>query len=135
MDASRTFEVRGHHVTAVGAVHRCLQVAVAVLVAKPAVSKVLSYGNSVSFFDSLGIPYPAAMVLVAGVVELAAVVLLVAGRGERLAAAALIPVMLVAIGYAGLDWKNLAVLLGALGILALSARAHGSPGVRDRTRG
>lgn len=135
MDASRTFEVGGHHVAAGDAVLIGLRLSVAVLVAGPGLSKVLTYGNSVSFFASLGIPYPGVMVLLAGVVEVAAVVLLVVGRGERLAAAALIPVMLVAIAYAGLDWKNLTVLFGALGILVLSTRTRGHQGVHDLYRG
>lgn len=135
MDASPTFELAGRSATPVDVVHAGLRVVVAFLVAEPALSKVLTYGNSVSFFDSLGIPYPAVMVLLAGVVEVAAVVLLVAGVADRLAAAALVPVMLVAIAYAGLDWKNLSVLLGALAILVLSVRASRSWGVRDLYRG
>lgn len=135
MDGSHTGEVGGRRVTPIGAIDLFLRLSVAVLVAGPALSKVLTYGNSVSFFASLGVPYPEVMVLLAGVVEVAAVVALVVGRGERLAAAALIPVMLVAIAYAGLDWKNLAVLLGALGILALSTRTRGHRGVHDPYRG
>lgn len=131
MDAPLTVEFRGRRVTPVDVAHVGLRLVVAFLVAKPALSKFLTYGNSVSFFDSLGIPYPAVMVLLAGVVEVAAVVLLVAGVGERLAALALVPVMLVAIVYSGLDWKNLAVLLGALAILALSVRASRPWDLRD----
>ena len=64
-------------------------------------------------------PAPAVMVIVAGLIEVGAVALLLAGTRERLAAVSLIPVMLVAILYVGPDWKNLSVLLGAMGLLVL----------------
>lgn len=134
MDASRSSVYGERRAALLDAVHLGLRLTVAFLVAKPALSKVLTYGNSVTFFASLGIPYPGAMVLAAGVVEVVAVVLLVAGEGERLAALALLPVMLAAIAYSGLDWKNLSVLLGALAILALSVRSSRPPAVRDLYR-
>lgn len=96
-----------------------LRVAVAALVAGPAVSKFLTHGRSVEFFAGLGLPAPAVMVLLAGVVEVAAVALLVLGVGDDLAALSLVPVMVVAVAAVGPDWKNLAVLGGALAILAL----------------
>ena len=96
-----------------------LRLVLAALVAKPALSKFHTYGNSVAFFDASGIPAPTLMVLIAGIIEVGAVALLLIGTGERLAALSLIPVMLVAILYVGLDWKNLSVLIGALGILVL----------------
>ena len=104
-----------------GWVHTGLRLVLIALVAKPALSKVVTYGSSVSFFDAIGMPAPAAMVIVAGLIEVGAVVLLLIGVGERLAAASLIPVMLVAILYVGPDWKNLSVLLDAMGLLALVA--------------
>lgn len=64
-------------------------------------------------------PAPAQMVVVAGIIEVGAVVLLLVGTGERLAALSLIPVMLVAILYVGPDWMNLSVLVGVLAIFAL----------------
>lgn len=96
-----------------------LRLVVAALVAKPALSKFLTYGNSVTFFDAIGMPAPALMVVVAGIIEVGAVVLLFIGVGERLAALSLVPVMLVAMLYVGPDWKNLSVLVGALAIFAL----------------
>lgn len=96
-----------------------LRLGVAWLVVGPAVGKFLTHGRSVEFFASLGIPAPTAMVLLAGVVEVAAVGMLVLGVGDDLAALALLPVMGVAILYAGPDWKNLAVLGGCLALLAL----------------
>lgn len=100
-------------------VHIGLRLVLVALVAKPALSKVITYGGSVSFFDAIGMPAPAVMVIVAGLIEVGAVVFLLVGVGERLAAVSLIPVMLVAILYVGPDWKNLSVLLGAMGLLVL----------------
>lgn len=100
-------------------VHIGLRLVLVALVAKPALSKVVTFGSSVSFFSAIGIPAPALMVIVAGFIEVGAVVLLLVGVGERLAAASLVPVMLVAILYVGPDWKNLSVLLGAMGLLVL----------------
>ncbi|MDS0296687.1 DoxX family protein [Halogeometricum luteum] len=100
-------------------VHTGLRLVLIALVAKPALSKVVTYGSSVSFFEAIGISAPAAMVIVSGLIEVGAVVLLFIGIGERLAAVSLIPVMLVAILYVGPDWKNLSVLFGAMGLLVL----------------
>lgn len=104
-----------------------LRLAVAALVVNPALSKFLTFGNSVAFFDAIGMPAPAVMVLVAGVIEVTAVVLLLVGVGERLAALAIVPVMLVAMLHVGPDWKNLGVLLGALAILALGTDPDAVP--------
>lgn len=96
-----------------------LRLILVVLVAKPALSKVVTYGSSVAFFDAIGMPAPAVMVIIAGLIEVGAVVLLLVGVGERLAAVSLIPVMLAAILYVGPDWKNLSVFVGALAIVVL----------------
>lgn len=103
----------------VGWTRLALRLVVAALVAGPAASKFLTHARSVEFFAGLGIPFPTAMVLLAGVVEVAAVALLVLGVGDDLAALALVPVMVVAILYVGVDWKNLAVLGGSLVLLVL----------------
>jgi len=100
-------------------VHFGVRLVLVALVAKPALSKVLTYGGSVSFFDTIGMPAPAVMVIVAGLIEVGAVALLLVGIRERLAALSLIPVMLVAILYVGSDWKNLSVLLSAMVLLVL----------------
>lgn len=88
------------------------------LVAPPAVSKFLTYAQSVDFFTSLGIPSPELMVLLVGVVELTAVVLLLVDYARWAVAVALLPVMLVAFWMTG-DWQAMAVLLGAVGLLAI----------------
>ncbi|WP_396613914.1 DoxX family protein (plasmid) [Haloferax sp. S1W] len=100
-------------------VHIGLRLVLVALVAKPALSKVVTYGSSVSFFDAIGMPAPAVMVIIAGFIEVGVVALLLVGIRERLAAVSLIPVMLVAILYVGPDWKNLSVLLGAVGLVVL----------------
>ncbi|MFC6763862.1 DoxX family protein [Natrinema soli] len=101
-------------------VHIGLRLVLVALVAKPALSKFVTHGNSVSFFDAIGMPAPQLMVILAGIIEVGAVLLLLAGVGERLAAVSLIPVMLVAILYVGPDWKNLSVLFGAFAFLVLT---------------
>lgn len=88
------------------------------LVAPPAVGKFLTYARSVAFFTSLGIPSPELMVLLVGMIELAAVVLLLLDVGRRFVAVALLPVMLVAF-WTTRDWQALAVLLAAIGLLAV----------------
>lgn len=52
----------------------------------PAVSKVVTYGSSVLFFDVIEMPAPAVMVVVAGFVEVGVVALLLVDIGERFAA-------------------------------------------------
>lgn len=103
-----------------------LRLVLVALVAKPAVSKFVTYGDSVSFFDAVGMPAPAVLVIVAGLIEVAACILLLVGTGERLAALALVPVMIVAILYVGPDWKNLAVLVGST-ILSIGGAGPESP--------
>lgn len=118
--------------------HTGLRLVLVVLVAGPALSKFVTHSRSVAFFDAIGMPFPAAMVVVAGAIEVGAVVLLLVGVRERLAAAALVPVMLVAILHVGPDWKNLSVLLGALALVAIETEyaslcaAVARRGVRSR---
>lgn len=98
---------------------RGVQLLLVVLVAKPAASKFRTYDGSVAFFDAIGMPAPSVLVVVAGIVEVIAVLLLLFGVGARIAALSLIPVMVVAILYAGPDWKNLAVIAGSITVLLL----------------
>ncbi|QLG49240.1 DoxX family protein [Natrinema halophilum] len=88
-----------------------LRLALVALIAKPALSKFVTYGTSVSFFDAIGMPIPSLTVIVAGLVEGVAIVLLLVGTRERIAILSLIPVMVVAVLYAGPSWKNIAVLV------------------------
>ena len=112
-----------------------LRLTLVALVAKPALSKFVTYSSSVAFFDAYGIPSPAMMVIVAGIIELAAVVMLLFGIGGRLAALFLIPVMIVAILYVGLDWKNIVVLIGSSVILVLGTGSYSLWQPTDRLLG
>lgn len=116
-------------------VHFGLRLVLIALVAKPALSKVVTYDSSVAFFNAIGMPVPAVMVILAGFLEIGAVILLLAGVGKRLAAVLLIPVMLVAILYVGSDWKNLSVLVGAVGILVLETNFDSGMWLGDRLLG
>ena len=116
-------------------VHIGLRLVLIALVAKPALSKFVTHENSVTFFDAIGMPAPQLMVIIAGIIEVGAVFLLLVGVGERLAAASLIPVMLVAILYVGPDWKNLSVLFGALALLVLHTEVDAVWRPADRLRG
>ena len=116
-------------------VHFGLRLVLVALVAKPALSKVMTYDSSIAFFDAIGMPAPTVMVLLAGFLEIGAVVLLLIGVGKRLAAVSLILVMLVAILYVGPDWKNLSVLVGAVGILVLETNFDSGMWLGDRLLG
>ena len=112
-----------------------LRLVLAALVAKPALSKFVTYSDSVSFFDAYGIPMPTVMVIVAGLLEIMAVVMLLFGIGGRIAAVLLLPVMLVAILYVGPDWKNLIVLVGSIVILVLGTGSYSLWQPTDRLLG
>lgn len=88
------------------------------LVAPPAVGKFLTYAQSVAFFASLGIPSPELTVILVGIIELAAVVLLLIDVGRRSVGVSLLPVMLVAF-WTTYDWQALVVLFAAIGLLAV----------------
>ena len=112
-----------------------LRLVLAALVAKPALSKFVTYSDSVSFFDAYGIPMPEVMVIVAAVLEIIAVAMLLFGIGGRIAAVMLLPVMLVAILYVGPDWKNLIVLVGSIVILVLGTGSYSLWQPTDRLLG
>ena len=112
-----------------------LRLVLAALVAKPALSKFVTYSDSVAFFDAYGIPMPEVMVIVAGLLEVTAVVMLLFGIGGRIAAVMLLPVMLVAILYVGPDWKNLIVLVGSIAILVLGTGSYSLWQPTDRLLG
>ena len=112
-----------------------LRLVLVALIAKPALSKFVTYSDSVAFFEAYGIPFPAVMVIVAGIIELAAVVMLLFGIGGRLAALFLIPVMIVAILYVGPDWKNIVVLVGSSVILVLGTGSYSLWQPTDRLLG
>jgi putative oxidoreductase len=112
-----------------------LRLVLVALIAKPALSKFVTYSDSIAFFEAYGIPFPAVMVIVAGIIELAAVVMLLFGIGGRLAALFLIPVMIVAILYVGPNWKNIVVLVGSSAILVLGTGSYSLGQPTDRLLG
>ncbi|WP_084157064.1 aldo/keto reductase [Haladaptatus cibarius] len=95
-----------------------LRVLIVLLVALPAAGKFLDYAGQVEFFTSLGIPAPQLMVLVVGTIEATSAVMLLLGIAGRVAALALVSIMLVAIVTAGANPLNLTILLASIGILS-----------------
>lgn len=96
-----------------------LRFGMAGLLLVPGASKFLTYGTSVRFFESLGLPAPAVLVPVVGGIELVAAGLLLLDRFPRLAALLTVPIMLVAAVTAGPTWQNLGVLAGAVVLIGL----------------
>jgi len=110
-----------------------LRIVAAGLVLVPGVNKFLSYETSVAFFTSLGIPNPAILVVVVGVVEVVSAGLLLWDRAVRPAAAALVPVMVVAAVTAGISAQNVAVTVAALGLLGIDTLAPSASDRQSRT--
>ncbi|MWG34219.1 DoxX family protein [Halomarina oriensis] len=107
---------------------------VVVVLAGPAVGKVLDYGGQVAFFESLGLPAPGLLVALSAAVELAALVGVGLGVAGRLLAVPLVVNMLVAVVAGAPNPANLAVLAGALVVLALGTGPYSlwSPAVERR---
>jgi uncharacterized membrane protein YphA (DoxX/SURF4 family) len=102
-----------------------LRVGIAGLLLGPGVSESLTYQQSVQFFERLALPAPDLLVPIVGGVELGAAVLILLDRALRLAAALVIPVMVVAIGTAGPSWQNVGVLMAALGLIGVETILDG----------
>lgn len=96
-----------------------LRIGMAGLLLVPGASKFLTYGTSVRFFESLGLPAPAVLVPVVGGIELVTAGLLLLDRFPRFAALLTVPIMLVAATTAGPTWQNLSVLAGAVVLISL----------------
>lgn len=96
-----------------------LRVGIAGLLLVPGASKFITYGTSVRFFESLGLPAPSILAPIVGGLELVAAGLLLLDRVPRLAALIAIPIMLVAAATAGASWQNLGVLVGAVVLIGL----------------
>jgi putative oxidoreductase len=99
-----------------------LRMGIAALVLVPGASKFITYGTSVRFFESLGLPAPAVLVPVVGSIELVAAGLLLLDRLSWLAALFTILLMIVAAITAGPTWQNLGVLTGAVVLIGFDAR-------------
>jgi uncharacterized membrane protein YphA (DoxX/SURF4 family) len=98
-----------------------LRIGIAALLLVPGASKFITYGTSVRFFESLGLPAPALLVLFVGGIELVAAGLLLLDRFSWLAALLTLPIMVVAAITARPTWQNLGVLIGAVVLLGLEA--------------
>ena len=96
-----------------------LRLGTAALLLGPGVSKFITYGQSVQFFETLGLPVPAVLVLVVGAAEISIAALLFLDRVPRAAAVTVIPVMLVAAVTAGPTWQNLGVLIAAIVLIGI----------------
>lgn len=59
--------------------------------------KLMNFEMTANFFDGLGLPAPATMVVLVGVTELVGGILLIVGAGARVASAVLVVVMVVAL--------------------------------------
>lgn len=102
-----------------------LRIGIAALLLGPGVSKFLTHGRSVQFFETLGLPAPAVLVLVVGTIEIGVAVFLFLDRVPRAAAAAVVPVMIVASVTAGPTWQNLSVLVAAVVLIGIDTRPDG----------
>ena len=102
----------------------------------PALTKFLSYPERVAQFAGWGIPWPEVTVLVAGTVQVLAIVTIALGLGGRLGASALAFVMAVAMSTAGPDPLNGAVLVSSLIIVLLGTGRYSlwDPSVRELPR-
>ncbi|MDT3437627.1 DoxX family protein [Haloarcula sp. 1CSR25-25] len=96
-----------------------LRIGIAALLLVPGASKFITYGTSVRFFGSLGLPAPTVLVPVVGGIELVAAGMLLLDRRSWLAAFLTIPIMIVAASTAGPTWQNLGVLVGAVILIGL----------------
>lgn len=101
-----------------------LRVGIAGLLLGPGVSKFFSYRQSVQFFRALALPAPERLVLLVGVIEIGAAILLLLDRSPRVAAATAVPMMSVAVLTAGPAWQNLGVLFGALVLIGIDTKTR-----------
>lgn len=99
-----------------------LRIGIAALLLVPGASKFITYGTSVWFFESLGLPAPAVLVPVVGSFELVAAGLLLLDRFSWLAALLTIPIMTVAAITAGPTWQNLGALAAAVVLVGLDTQ-------------
>jgi putative oxidoreductase len=102
-----------------GTLRPVLRIGIAALVLVPGASKFITYGTSVQFFESLGLPVPAVLVPAVGGIELVVAGLLLLDRFSWLAALLIVPIMVVAASTAGPTWQNLGVLAGAVVLIGL----------------
>lgn len=91
----------------------------ALLLAPSAVLKLVAHSKRAAVFADLGVPAPEVTVVVVGLLELLAAVLIATGTEGRVGALVGVPIMIAAIGFAGLMVTNIAVLVACVGIVGL----------------
>jgi uncharacterized membrane protein YphA (DoxX/SURF4 family) len=97
----------------------CLRAVVVAMVLPAAATKLVDYEGQAAFFAEIGVPAADVTVLVVAAVQLVAVAALLFGVATRLAALALVPVMLTAMALHAVVFSNVAVLLGSVAIAVL----------------
>jgi len=102
-----------------------LRIGIAALLLGPGVGKFLAYGQPVQFFETLGLPVPAVLVLVVGTVEISIAALLFLDRVPRAAAVTVVPVVIVAAVTAGPTWQNPGVLIAAVVRIGIDTKSDG----------
>jgi uncharacterized membrane protein YphA (DoxX/SURF4 family) len=102
-----------------------LRIGIAAVLLAPGVSKFLTYGRSVQFFETLGLPAPAVLVLAVGAVEIGIAVFLVLDRAPRAAAVTVVPVMIVAAVTAGPTWQKLWMLIPVVVLIGIDTKPDG----------
>lgn len=94
--------------------------AVAAVVLLPAgLVKIVRYGPQAARFAELGVPSPAATLVVVAVVELVTALALVFGAASRLAALVVVTLMVGTVAFVGVVPSNSVLLLASCGIVAL----------------
>jgi uncharacterized membrane protein YphA (DoxX/SURF4 family) len=96
-----------------------LRALVVVVLGPAGVLKFLAYDAQVAAFASYGVPAADLLVVVVGVVELAATVAIALGVACRVAALVVVPVMVAAMGLYAVVPTNAAVLVACVGLAAL----------------
>lgn len=90
------------------------------LLASPATQKLFTNNEAmVGYFASLGLPAPALLVIVVGLIETLAMLAFITGLGARVMAAAIVIEMLVAMATAGVNANNVVLILSAACIAVL----------------
>lgn len=108
---------------------------VVAVVTPAALEKVVDYGGQVEFFESLGVPAPAAMVVVVGATELVTTTLIAVGTAGRVAGLGLAVVMVNAAAFGDPNAANISALVAALGIATLGTGKFSlGPSTRDLIR-
>lgn len=91
----------------------------AIILVPAAVWKFTLYADRVARFTEYGIPAPEIMVVVVGIVELLAALMILLGVAGRLGALVMVPIMLTAIAVSAPNPHNGLVLVGCIAVVLL----------------